>query len=233
MNKKNNINIETMKKVLEKFRFSKPVPDELKKISWKDSRKKEIEILKEAGKYRPVYGAFLFVFYLTANFGFRLTVPQSAVVLVFTSVLALGSVSSGTYAVVQYFSKVDPVIEKPALEKAVNTAPVIPVKPKPVKANPFTLNIAIKGIGVENTIPAKITAKLKGHFANNNISINKKFVVKGEIAFLEGDYYGKIAVFDRKTVKQVFLKRKTVKSIDDLYLFFLSESKTFAQKMKE
>ncbi len=196
MNRENDENVKTMRQVLEKFKFSKPASEELKKISWRDKRKKQIRILKEAGRYRPAYGAFLFIFYLAANLGIRLTVPQSAVVLIFVSVLAAGTVSGGTYAGVKYITD-EPVIEKlDVIDKPVQEEKTAVAKPaiqekKPVKSIIKKPILGIVPFDLESTTPEK----------DKEFLTTLRNKINAELTRIKGKSYSKVTSNTDRSIK--------------------------------
>ncbi len=189
---------EIMKKILIKFKFSKPSGIKIKHFTWKEKCKSEIEILKETGRYRKPLGPILHVLFFATTLGLRFSIPQSAFVLFFASVLAVGTAGGGTYAVVKYLIKEEPEIEKPVvIEKKIVEVPTIQKK-KPIKPIVKKPVLGIVPFYLESTTPEKDKAfiqtvrnkinneliKLKGK-SFSKVTSNKdrsiKFIVTGSV----------------------------------------------------
>ncbi|MCP4131875.1 MAG: hypothetical protein GY754_12920 [bacterium] len=229
-----NREIEALKKLLDQCRLAAPVPEEHKKHIRKNRRKSFIALTKLTGKYSLWENALSYVFFGCTRFGLQLTALQSGVILVIGSIVTAAGISTGGYFVAKKIFLAVPEEKPVQVEQVVNVAPVkpvIPVKAKP-RPKPFTLNLNIDGYGnIDKKTTAKITKKVKLHFAKNGITIDKKYIVAGEVSAVEGNYYAKIRAFSNE-VKQVHFKRNKFKNVDDLQGFFIKESRKIAEKVK-
>jgi len=90
-------NNELLIRVLEKYKFTAPVPPEVRREIMKRKRKILVNILKRYGAYTPFVGASLTVFLFMRNVGFSLTLIQSAGILVVATALAAATVTGGVY----------------------------------------------------------------------------------------------------------------------------------------
>ncbi len=227
--------IQTIKDLMDQCKFAAPLPEEHKRHIHKNRRKSFIALTKLTGKYSLWENALSHIFFGCTRFGLQLTALQSGVILVIGSIVTAAGISTGGYYAVKRFI-LDTPEEKPVQVEQVNAAPVTPViqdKPKPVKAKPkFTLNLNIDGSGnIDKKTTANISRKVKQHFRQNGISIDKKYIVSGKVSKIEGSYYAKIRAFSNE-IKQVHFKRDKFKSLDDLQRFFIRESRKIAEKVK-
>ncbi|MCP4136463.1 MAG: hypothetical protein GY754_36175 [bacterium] len=225
-------NITTIRKVLEKCGLAYPVPESYKEYIRKNRRRFYIKLIKRTGHYTLWEGLTSYIYFGCTRFGLQLTSLQSSVAFIAASAMAVAVISTGGYFAVKIFV-FDPVEIKPVqVEKTVNAAPVketVKAKPRP---KPFTLNLLIEGFGnIDKKTTTSISQKVKRYFIKNGISINKKYIVSGEIKAIEGNYYAKIRAFNNKA-EQVHFKRETIKSLNDLEDFFIKESKKIAHKIK-
>ncbi|MCP4131765.1 MAG: hypothetical protein GY754_12370, partial [bacterium] len=105
----NNNNLKNLKHILNKCELARPIPlVEQKHI--KKSRRKIMKnvFLSASGKFGFFEGLVAWVFLGFTNFGVRLSVFQSAVVVVIASVAVVAVISSGSYFAVAFFSSESP-----------------------------------------------------------------------------------------------------------------------------
>ncbi|MCP4137895.1 MAG: hypothetical protein GY754_43435 [bacterium] len=232
-----NNTIETTRKVLEEYKLDGPVPEDQRNYFYINRRKSFINVLKLNGTYSLWKGLGSYVFFGCTRFGLQLSMFQSGVIMVIAGAISAAAISTGGYFAVKKLLLNAPEEKPVQIEEAAAAAPAAPVvseKPETVKAKPkpFTLYLNIDGYGnIDNKTTANISKKVKRHFIKNGISINKKYIVSGEVKAIEGNYYAKIRVFSNK-VKQVYFKRDKFKNIDDLQDFFIRESIKIAEKVQ-
>ncbi|MCP4134069.1 MAG: hypothetical protein GY754_24065 [bacterium] len=220
---------EIFDELLTKTRLKKPIPPNEREFSRKSARKMHIAVLKKAGRYRPLYGVILYVFHFMTGLGIKVSVVQSAVLLGVVSIVLAGSVSSGTYAVIQYASTDEPLMENVVHAEAVT--PVIPDKPGPVKAKPKNqakLHITVKGDGINKTILAPVKQKLEKFFSRNIGQTKKRYWVNGEVSEIGNDsVLVSLAVQDITNLKvrtEIYANNKMMKKNNDIFPVLLKMS---------
>jgi hypothetical protein len=110
---KKDTNIELVEKLLEKYKFTAPIPPDVRQIIIKRKRKDLVAILKKMKRYNRVIGASLFVFFTVKNFGISLSLYQSAVVVFLSLAIATASVSGGAYYAVKKYILPSATVEQP------------------------------------------------------------------------------------------------------------------------
>ena len=87
------------KKIVRKFKFEQPVPDDVRKHM--HAMKKDIlaGILKKAGNYSMYYGILLMIFFRAKKMGISISIAQCAVAFWTAIVIVAAGLSAGTYAV--------------------------------------------------------------------------------------------------------------------------------------
>ncbi|MCP4132316.1 MAG: hypothetical protein GY754_15195 [bacterium] len=124
-----------LKQLLEKYRVTRPLPEGIQDHLIATRRQSLVKILKKLGRYNPVFGAIIFIFFLFKKFGISFSVVQSALILAAVSAVAAVSISTGVYMGVTYF--VNQEVEKPVLTTDIPSPAPEPKKPtKPIAVKP-------------------------------------------------------------------------------------------------
>lgn len=161
-------NIKQLDRVLTKYDFLNPLPQDVRKHMLSGQRKSLNDVLKRTGKLNLFFAGALFLFFLFKKIGIKISILKSVVIVGTATVIAAGSVSTGAYVVVKsYIFEKEPIRQevpeddtqrkKSALPektiKAVNNDKV--VRPEeyiiPAKKNTLAFT-AFKSNNAENTI---------------------------------------------------------------------------------
>ncbi len=93
--------IKLLQGLLEKYRVAEPVPAAVRARVISRRRGNLVEILKKLGRYNPLLGAILIVYFLFKKLGLSVSLVQSAVVFFTVSALTIAGVTTGSYFVVK------------------------------------------------------------------------------------------------------------------------------------
>ncbi|MCP4132767.1 MAG: hypothetical protein GY754_17510 [bacterium] len=199
----------------------------------KNKRKSYLNLLKQAGEYTIWEGITSYVYFGFTRFGFQLSTLQSSIIIIAASVTAAAAISVGGYLVVSNFISNTPVEKTVLPVENVPAAPANTGSPETVKIKPkFTLNLEIGGVNIDKKIIPGIVKKIDLYFKNNNLSIDKKYFLSGEIIFDEGVFAVKMTAFDYNSEEKIFLKNKELNNANELYPFFLNMSKKIAEQVR-
>lgn len=228
---KNDIKI--LKALLDKYRVSRPLPDEVQNHSLKNKRKNLIAILKKLKIYSPVFSLILSVFFFFKQFGITLSLLQSYVVLFIISVTATVTLAAGGYATAKILminetkshhmdSSVGDV-KKSSEDKKINLSDAkkssITVKGNIVYFQPLINNGADKGIvdNITNNIKSEII-KLKG---KDKVSFHSspgisKILLTGSVEKLDNFYMITLRVTNRMNRRIIFASSWEIKSENEM-----------------
>lgn len=93
--------IKLLQGLLEKYRVAEPVPAAVRARIISRRRRNLVEILKKLGRYNPLLGAILLVYFLFKKLGVSVTLVQSAVIFFTVSAITVAGVTAGSYIVVK------------------------------------------------------------------------------------------------------------------------------------
>ncbi|HPO46176.1 MAG TPA: hypothetical protein PK875_10315 [Spirochaetota bacterium] len=94
--------IQILQDLLDKYKVTRPVPAGIQREIYAHKRRNFVAIMKKLGRYTPLLGAFLFVYFLVRRLGFIATLKQCGVILVTASVLTVAGISAGTYMIIKH-----------------------------------------------------------------------------------------------------------------------------------
>lgn len=117
--------IKLLQGLLEKYRVTEPVPAAVRARVISRRRRNLVEILKKIGRYNPLLGAILIVYFLFKKLGLSVSLVQSAVIFFTVSALTVAGVTTGSYIVVKRAidSSTNVMLEKDAKDVTIETSP--------------------------------------------------------------------------------------------------------------
>ena len=220
--KEYNKNVETFQKVLSKYKMDEPIPKKHKRFVDRNMRKEQIKILKRVGRYRPIYGLFLSVFYFLTDLGIKVTVPQSAVIFFAATAITLGGTATGGVVAVKHFVLDKPKIEETVkVEKTVEVTPVVNSK-KPVVVKPqiSTNYLVIEGSNIPDTLTSLIKKELVSYCRETSKAFDPQYIVSGKIIFREDIYFTSLVLYNKSNFQRVTSRILDTENEKDLLPFF-------------
>jgi len=85
--------IQMLEQLLEKYRLTEPVPEEVRAYFLKRKKKFFVKVCKSLGIYNIFFGSVITVFFIMKKLGLAVTVIQSAIIVTMLTVISFASVT--------------------------------------------------------------------------------------------------------------------------------------------
>ena len=193
-----------LQQILEKYSFVEAVSPEAVSFVSKNREKSLKESLKKTGRYNPVFGAVLLVFFLSRRIGAGLSMGQSLMAVLGAAVAVTVSVSFGTYHVIKAPAVDTPEPEKPEIEiieipgektVIIEEKKTVPVAEKPAvpTAGRITMEM-IETLGVDKShgkdLVNTLGKKLREELGNGSVTFQTTAhnILRGQLIRLDRGY---------------------------------------------
>lgn len=97
--------------LLDKYKVTRPVPAGVRRDILAHKRKNFVAIMKKLGRYSPLLGAFLIIYFLLRKFGIIATLKQCGVILAVSAALTVAGITTGAYLVINHVLDTPPPVE--------------------------------------------------------------------------------------------------------------------------
>ncbi len=131
--------MQLLQALLDKYRFTRPVPPGVRGRILARKRRNFVAIMKKLGRHNIVLGAFLVVYFLLRRIGIVATLKQCGVVLVAASLFTAAGAGVGGYIAVKHLLDAPVKVEEGVKDDAAHPGPVLDAekdRPAPDDAPP-------------------------------------------------------------------------------------------------
>lgn len=111
-------NIETFKRVLEKYQIPEPTPVEARRHAARVKASQFTVILRRAGAYSVIFALVVKIFFTVKKMGIAVTIAQSAIVLAIVSFLTAGGLTTGAIMFVKALGGIEAPVDGDSGTKA-------------------------------------------------------------------------------------------------------------------
>jgi len=223
-----------LQNLLEKYKVTAPLPHVVQEHILDNKRKQLVVILKKLGRYNPLFGIILFVFFLFRKLGFGLSIIQSAIILAASSALIVGSISVSTYMYVKQLPDTEPQVEQPGIidnppsvsdnsrtsvQKQKKTAPTGHLKFKNfIQLHPFESSSEKFSQAITSEMKKEL-ARLRGKnniLMSGNNSQESSVLMFGSVEKIKTSFIITTRLVDKKTGKLIYMTSEQFKSMNEI-----------------
>ncbi len=223
-----------LQNLLDKYKVTAPLPHALQEHVLDNKRKQLVIILKKLGRYNPLFGIILFVFFLFRKSGFGLSIIQSAIVLTVSSVFFVGGISFSTYLYVKQSSDSGAKVEHSGIidkspsisdnsrilarkQKKTTVAGNLKFE-KFIQIHPFESSSEEFSQAITSEIKKELV-RLRGKsniLTSGNNSHESSVLMFGSVEKIKISYVITTRLVDKKTGKLIFMTSEQFKSMKDV-----------------
>lgn len=240
-------NIDDLDKILKKYKYSEPIPEEVQKKFLNGKKRSLNKVLKKLNKHSFFYSMVIVLFFLFRKFGLKLSIFQTTVVTGSVASIIVGSAGAGTYVgakkAVEYYKSIEQKTEIPQKTDQtieLNDEKQVVIKKSPVKKEINTGQIEIGkfvSTNVDNQLVKKIKLTLASKLTDfylkkkGNKKVEKTTELLGSVEKINNIYILSIRGIQKSTGKIVYVVSETANNNNQALIKTEKIAKNIASKL--